>query len=164
MGVASGAFLTFLLVRHWLKSRYRDYIAYQNQKFKVNNERLGPLLGILIISGPIIILAILLNWYVIFTPEKVVIKRLFSIEALSYRYSDIDGIHSAPALRALTGKIVNRREYVIIFHDGQKWTTYFSPANLSSEQKGQIVLYVSLKSGVPITEKKVLNKAEVYGY
>jgi hypothetical protein len=163
MGVATGGLLTFLIMRLFLKSRHRDYIAYQNQKFQVNNERMGPLLGIPIILGPIIMLIMLLNWYVIFTPEQIVIKPLFAISPLSYCYTDIESIHSAPAVTTWTGKTVNQREYVIIFHNGQKWSTNLSPALMGSEQKTQILLYVSLKSGVPMTERKVLDKSEGYG-
>lgn len=164
MGVSTGALLSFLLVRLVLKGRYREYIAYQNQKFRVNNERLGPLLGVLFILGPIIILVMLLNWYVVFTPEQIVIKSLLSISERSYRYSDIDAIYTAPTLTIWTGKTVTRREYAIIFREGQKLTTNCLPALLTSEGKAKLLIYVSVKSGVPITEKTVLSKAEIYGY
>lgn len=50
------------MLRLVLKARYRDYVAYQNQKFKVNNEKLGLLLGAVSILGPALMLLKLLNW------------------------------------------------------------------------------------------------------
>lgn len=153
MGVATGAFLTYLLMRLWLKSRYRDYLAYQNQKFRVNNERMGVLLGILITAGPLIILLMLLNWYVIFTPEQIIIKPLFALSKQSYRYSDVVSIRRVPALTGGLRKTGDNKEYVIFFRNGRQWATYYSPAPLTLKRKMAIIMYLTLKSEVQVTEK-----------
>lgn len=154
LGVASGAFLTYLLLRLWLKSRYRDYLAYQNQKFRVNNEKMGIPLGILITVGPLILLLLLLNWYVIFTPERIIIKPLLALSSQTYRYADIEEIYPVPALTAWTGRGGDGKEYVIRFRDGRKWATNHSPTPLPLKRKMQLVMYAILKSGVPITAKR----------
>jgi hypothetical protein len=153
MGVPTGAFLAYLLVRRWLKSRYRDYLAYQNQKFRVNNEKMGFVLGGLITAAPLIMLLMLLNWYVIFTPEQIIIKPLLALTAHNYRYSEVEDIRTVPALTAWTGKTGERQDYVITFRDGRQWATSFSPTPLSFKRKAQIFMYVTLKSDLQITEK-----------
>jgi hypothetical protein len=156
LGGLTAGLVVDLLLKVLLKSRYPEYIAYQNWKFQINGEILGRLVGLIFVPGSIIILLMLINWYVIFTPNRIVIKPLFSFSEQSYHYSDIESLVSVPAITSWTGGKENRKEFIIKFHNGQEWTTNFSPVRLPSKEKFQILMYVSLKSGLAVNEKKVL--------
>jgi len=140
---------------------------YQEYNYYV--KRYSSFIIIVILSGIIPLLA-LVNWYVLFTPEHIVIKPWYSITRTTWNYSDIESIRTAPAyVNRENGRevIVHKREYIIKFRNEEKFTTgwgfpgtHSSPARLNSEQKAQILAYVSQKSGVPITEMDVLNPYE----
>ena len=112
-----------------------------------------------------------INWYVLFTPEQIVIKPFFSMTRITRQYSDIESIRTAPAWIWVPKKeIVPMRQYIIRFRNGDKWITvggfnfpktFGSPGRLTSEEMAQILGYVSRKAGVPITEMKVLNPYEL---
>lgn len=86
------------------------------------------------------------------------------LAARSYSYSDIEGIYSAPAFTSQIGRVVPRREYVVVFRDERKWTTNCTPVLLSVDRKTHLLAYISLKSLVPNTEKQDMNRGESYGY
>jgi hypothetical protein len=149
---------------------YSDYVG--NRYYGINWKPLIRPFIIFVILTTILPWYMLIDWYVLFTPDHIVIKPFFSMTRITRQYSDIENIHTAPAwISKHKGdeEIVHNRNYIIQFHNGVKWITqgggsfpqiYSSPAVLTSEQKAQILQYVSRKAGVPIIEMKVLNPYE----
>lgn len=161
-GMGSGAILADYVLKLLLKERYKDYSSYQNLKYKINTEALGkPFLSFLGIATFLIIF-LLMNWYTIFMPGEVKVNRFWSLSEEKYQYKDITRIVTAPLMTAPNGSIVNRREYVIIFNNGKKWTTNLAPRDLTLEQKNEIAQFISKASQIPISEVKILEKNEVY--
>ena len=167
--IADRAFRVIVGNRNY--QEYRDYSNYvTNKYYGINWKALVRPFVILVIVTTIIPWYILTNWYVLFTPEYIVIKPWFSITSSTHQYSDIESIRTAPAWISIDRKeIVPNRQYIIQFRNGDKWVTqgglnfsktYGSPARLTSEQMAQILGYVSRKAGVPITEMKILNLSE----
>ena len=149
---------------------YQEYQEYSNRRIGINWEPLIRPFIIIVMLTTIITWYMVINWYVLFTPEHIVIKPFFSMTAITRQYSDIESIRTAPAWIWVHRKeIVPIRQYIIRFRNGDKWITvggfnfpktFGSPARLSSGQMAQILGYVSRQAGVPIIEMKVLNPFE----
>jgi len=171
--MATAAYIADRALRLIMGARnYQELDSYTTQFSGINWQPLIRPVIIFVILSAIIPFLVMINWYVLFTPEHIVIKPAFSKSRITQQYSDIENIRTASAWvdrRKGHERIVPDRQYIIQFRNGEKWITkdgynfpetYNSPARLTPEQKAQILAFVSQKSGVPITEMKVLNPYE----
>ena len=155
-GMVSGNLLADKLLKFMLKGRVSEFVVYQNMKNKINTEKLEvPMLTFLAVVTFVMFL-MGLNWYTLFTSDEMVIRGPLSVSGNIFAYSDVSSIETAPFLLAPNGNSVRRREYLVKFFNGRHWTTNNEPTDLSEKQKTEIARLVSEKSGVPITEKKIL--------
>jgi hypothetical protein len=56
---------------------------------------------------------------------------------------------------------VSRREYVVIFNDGRRWSTTFIPSDPDPETKRKFIRMISDRSGKPIEEVALFAKDEL---
>jgi len=161
-GIASGMFLAERLMMILLKGRFSAYAAYQDVRYGARLAKLKAPIYWILSCSTVILLVMLANWYTLFTPDEVIVKRFFAFSPKTYPYSDITRIVTAPSLTAPNGDIVHRREYVISFASGETWTTNLAPADLSPDQKDDIARWVSRMSGKPVTEIERFRRDELY--
>jgi hypothetical protein len=56
---------------------------------------------------------------------------------------------------------VSRREYVVIFNDGRRWSTTFIPSDPDPDAKSNFMRMISDRSGKPIEEVALFAKDEL---
>jgi hypothetical protein len=57
--------------------------------------------------------------------------------------------------------LVSRREYLVIFSDGRRWSTTFIPSDPDPETKRNFIRMISDRSGKPIEEVTLFSKDEL---
>ena len=154
---APAGLLTKRVFKLLLKDRYPDFARYVDLESGIDDSALEkPVIATL---GVLAALAIWLSahWYVYFTPDEIVVNRLFRLREERFAYAEVSEIQTAPAFVSSLGKRVHRREYVVRFRNGRSWST---DSTLAADQPAlvlAIVRYVSERSRVPIEELRVLD-------
>jgi hypothetical protein len=142
-------------IRIFLGPRYEEYSRYEALQWNLSPWTLW--LGLIgLVAGPALFAAALLDCYVLFTPDRIRINELFSAGERTYSYQDVRVIRTAPKWTALAGNEVDRREYVICFHDGSSWSTIWTPGIVPPHGRRQLAEWVSVRAEVPIVEMSVL--------
>jgi hypothetical protein len=147
--------------RRFLRERYPEYLDYLQLKTKMDMGRVSSLLknGALVASAVSIFLG--LAWSLRLESDGLVFHRYFSLRDERFAVSDIQSIRTAPALIAPSGGLVVRREYVLQFADGRRWTTNDLLADPSEMEKRKLVALLALRSGVPVQEVAVFHYEEL---
>ena len=160
-----------------LRDQQSEFSMYQRLKYehafsqggmpqwirKVYNNSDGwefPFSGLLCLISAICVW-LMLNWYILFTPNQIVINPLFGLSEVRYDYQDIDSIVASPRLKAPIGNVVDRWEFVLHFRDGVKWSSNMNPAEAREELKKDIACFVSQKSGAPIQEIPLFERGQI---
>lgn len=159
-GTAMSYYIVNKMPRIILKNKYESYVAYQKEKHSIGNI-IEKSIILILVAITFIFLFLSLNWYTIFQDNQIVYNPLFSLIEKKYDYTDISIIKTAPFLYAPNGNKVERREYVVQFNNGDKWTTDFLPTDMNVEQKKEIIKFVSKCSKTPINEVDILTQKDL---
>jgi len=148
------------ILKRMLGDEYADFHRYQALKYQMNPERVSRVLmtGVGALCGIAVLLG--LNWYVVVTEREFVVNRFLSLTEERYAISSIETIRTAPTLIAPNGNVVSRREYVVRFSGGARWSTSDSPADLDEDAKASLMQRLSGSSGVAIEEVDVFERGE----
>lgn len=136
-------------------SRYARYVRFMNlwNGFDSRKAMVASLIPLILIC---VMSLAFLNWQIAFCENDIVFPTWFGFSRDRKSYSSIDDICTAPKLRAPAGNIVERREYVIRFDDGNTLSTknFFKEEN--APRVKQAIEFTSMKSGKPIRELPIL--------
>jgi hypothetical protein len=109
LGILSAAPLMEGVLRHLLKGRYAEYVAYQNLRHGFDSEAIEKpfYLGF---GGLCAFLACLIgNWYVLVTPTEIRLNPFFSLRERVFQYGDVAAIQTAAARSGIPTRTPRRR-------------------------------------------------------
>ena len=144
-----------VLVRVRLGDRYEELVRYDEQLWGVRSEGYRTI-GVVLLAVSGTWLFLLLDWNVRLTDRAIVVNSFWALRGRTYAYADVVEIRTAPALYALNGNRVNRREYSVRFRDGWHWSTHLDPSDGTEDDKRQFIGIIASRSGVPVTEVEIL--------
>lgn len=156
LGIAASGLSVDWIGRRLFKDRYPDFVRYDNLMAGFDGKRAAKpiIMGVGLLS--LVMVALALSWHVVFRKDVMMFHFWCGLGTSQKLYADVKEIRTAPQLRAPSGKLVNRREYVVEFADGTTWSTNFQPAELPPQKKKNLLEFVSKKSGKPIRELQIL--------
>ena len=101
-----------------LRSKWGEYLAFQNLKYKFDTEKAGVFLGIILgITFTVLPLAFL-DCYTSFNEEEIRINKFFDLGATHYQFEEVDKIECISSTR----ENGNKFKYINIhFTDGYMW-------------------------------------------
>jgi hypothetical protein len=146
----------------WFQARTlgRDYAGYQRyeaERYGVDSAKLTPyvLWGLLAVC----LIFSLLGWnhFVVVKSDRLAMSGYFNPLSRVREFASITRIKTAGIVIAPNGNRVERREYVIHFASGDKWSTNNAPTGLTAFQKAPLMARISAASGIPIDEVDALD-------
>jgi hypothetical protein len=149
------------IVHRLLGARYSEFLDYWCQSSGMDSVKANVMVfqvcGFLCFG----LIFLGLRAHVQLTNDALVVNGIFSPSEVSYPLTDIQNIESSGRFVAPNGKLVSRREYVLIFNDGRRWSTMFIPSDPDPETKRQFMRMISDRSGKPIEEVALFAKGEL---
>lgn len=161
LGIAGTLPISDLVARRLLGARYGEYQAYVEAKTGIDQARLARWLvsGTTALCAAFVLLG--LDWSVRADAGGLALDRYFSLGVERHAWAEVQAIRSAPALIAPNGNRVGRREWVIRFADGRRWSTSNLLASPPEAEKRRLVELVLARSGAPVEEVEVLANEEL---
>ncbi|HYD49575.1 MAG TPA: hypothetical protein VEB21_14565 [Terriglobales bacterium] len=152
---------THLLYAWLLGERFAEFREYQARKFGFDSVRW--MLPFYLVFGGVTaaVTAALLDWYVVFRADDMIVDHLVVFAERSYPYDELLEIRAAPRFENHSGDIEERWTFVLHFDDGHFWSSLLDPSHASEARLREIAGYVSAQSGLPITEVAVLHGSEL---
>jgi hypothetical protein len=158
LGLVSVPILLQWYTRSELGDSYGRYKRYCNNRVGCDVGRIyGLFASIVFVAGAIFFVAFVTN-FARFSESGIEVRRSLALRTRSYDYSRVKSIEFATTTRAPNGKIVPKPHYVILFDDGESWSTIEGLRTAVPELDKRIAEFVSVKSGQPIVKKPGLSR------
>lgn len=161
LGLVCGGMAAMWIVRRLLGARYSEFIDYWCQSSGMNSVRANVFVFQVSAALCVVLISLGLRAHVQLTDEALVVNGIFSPSEVRYPLADIQGIETSGRFVAPNGTLVSRREYVVIFSDGRRWSTTFIPSDPDQEAKQQFIRMISDRSGKPIEEVALFARGEL---
>jgi hypothetical protein len=161
LGLVCGGMAAMWIVRQLLGARYGEFLDYWCQSSGMNSVRANVFVFEVCAALCVILVSLGLRAHVQLTNDALVVNGIFSPSEVRYPLADIQTIESSGRFVAPNGILVSRREYVVIFSDGRRWSTTFIPSDPDPEAKRSFMRMVSARSGKPIEEVALFAKDEL---
>lgn len=149
--VLTALILVTYIGKRKLKGDWSEYAAYNNLKYGYYYE----IIVRAVIKVYAVITAVLVigffDWFTAFRQEDIVVSNLFGLGNRIYKYSDIADIRDVQKTKALSGNIVDKKHYVIVFNDGTKWNSRDSGFD-NFDKDTKIMEIVKQKTAKNLTE------------
>lgn len=160
LGILTASLAIEIIYKGLLKERYREYVAYQNMRYRVDSEAMAKLFylcgGVLVA----IFVYLVADWYALFTPAQIRINPFWGFRETTHTYTDIVSIKTAPKFKAPSGALNNRRAYVVHFSDSSTWDSTQQPSDPPEAIMRKLIVDISDRSNVPITELPLLSRKD----
>ncbi len=161
LGLVCGGMAAIWLVRGLLGARYGEFLDYWCQSSGMNSVRANVFVFQVCAALCVGLISLGLRAHVQLTDDTLVVNGIFSTSEARYPLADVQSIETSSRFVAPNGKLVLRREYVVIFSDGRRWSTTFIPSDPDQESKRQFMRMISDRSGKPIEEVALFAKDEL---
>jgi len=156
LGIVTAGLLLAFVYRGLLGEHYPDYVRFENLLYGFDGKRIRRPMLVGTFGLSVLLFAAALSWHVAFQNDRVNFHSWCGMGDASKLYSQIKEIRSAPQLKAPSGRLVDRREYIVEFDDGSTWSTNFEPARLDPQTKQQLVTFVAGRAKKRVRELQVL--------
>jgi hypothetical protein len=94
--------------------------------------------------------------YVVFSPGEIRIGPVLAWRERVYSYDDVESVRFAPRFVGLIGSRIHDRAMMgIAFRDGEDWSTFWHPADLSNRQVEALAIQVAERAGKPLERVEV---------
>ena len=87
-----------------------------------------------------------MNWYTKFTESEIVLNKFWSFREVSYSYKEVKLIYTISEDYSAGERKIGEPYIVIVFEDGEQWSSNGQEFEMSSESYDEILLWVSTKS------------------
>jgi hypothetical protein len=161
LGLACGGMAAMWIVRRLLGARYSEFLDYWCQSSGLNSVRANVFVFEVCAALCVGLISLGLRAHVQLTDDALVVNGIFSPSEVRYPLADIQSIETSGRFVAPNGTLVLRREYVVIFSEGRRWSTTFIPSDPDQETKHQFIRMISDRSGKPIEEVALFAKDEL---
>jgi hypothetical protein len=152
LGLVCGGMAAMWIVRWLLGSHYGEFLDYWCQSSGMNSVRANVFVFQVSAALCVGLISLGLRAHVQLTDDTLLVNGIFSTNEARYPLADIQSIETSSRFVAPNGKLVSRREYVLIFSDGRRWSTTFIPSDPDQETKGKFIRMIADRSGKPIDE------------
>ena len=92
IGLATGAFLAGVLMRCFLKKKYRDFVSYHCLRLEIDIEDAGRIFFTGCVAFGIALIGFLHNFFTVITHDELIFNRFFSFSTERVQFSDIESI------------------------------------------------------------------------
>lgn len=161
LGLVCGGIAAMWIVHRLLGARYGEFLDYWCRSSGMDSVKANVLVfqvcGLLCFG----LIFLGLRAHVQLTNDTLVVNGIFSPTETSYPLTDVQNIETSGRFVAPNGRLVSRREYVVIFNDGRRWSTTYIPSDPDAETKGKFMRMISDRSGKPIEEVDLFTKGEL---
>jgi hypothetical protein len=161
LGLVCGGMAAMWIVRWLLGARYSEFLDYWCQSSGMNSVRANVFVFQVCAALCVGLVSLGLRAHVQLTDDALVVNGIFSASEAHYPLADIQNIETSGLFVAPNGKLVSRREYVVIFNDGRRWSTTFIPSDPDPDAKSNFMRMISDRSGKPIEEVALFAKDEL---
>ena len=161
LGILTATGPTHLLYSWLMGERFAEFRSYQTRKFGFDSGRLMVPFYLVFGSATVAVVVLLLNWYVLFGSDGIVVDSLGSLSERHYSYEQVMQIRTAERMEQRDGVIANRYGLVLHFDDGSHWSSHRDPSNASPQRLREIAEFISERSSLPIVEVSVLMHSEL---
>lgn len=161
LGLVCGGMAAIWIVRRLLGVRYREFLDYWCQSSGMNSVRANVFVFQVCAALCVGLVSLGLRAHVQLTDDALVVNGIFSTREARYPLADVRSIETSSRFVAPNGNLVSRREYVVIFSDGRRWSTTFIPSDPDQETKRQFIRLIADRSGKPIEEVALFAKDEL---
>ena len=161
LGLVCGGMAAMWIVRRLLGGRYGEFLDYWCQSSGMNSVRANVFVFEVCAALCVVLISLGLRAHVQLTDDALVVNGIFSASEARYPLTEIQNIETSGLFVAPNGELVSRREYVVIFNDGRRWSTTFIPSDPDPETKGNFIRMISDRSGKPIEEVALFAKDEL---
>jgi hypothetical protein len=161
LGLVCGGMAAMWIVHRLLGARYSEFLDYWCQSSGMNSVRANVFVFQLSAALCVVLISLGLRAHVQLTDDALVVNGMFSPSEVTYPLAEIQNIETSGRFVAPNGMLVSRREYVVIFSDGRRWSTTFIPSDPDPETKRNFIRMISDRSGKPIEEVTLFSKDEL---
>jgi hypothetical protein len=161
LGLVCGGMAAMWIVRWLLGVRFGEFLDYWCQSSGMNSVRANVFVFQVCAALCVGLISLGLRAHVQLMDDTLVVNGIFSAGEVRYPLADIQSIETSGRFVAPNGKLVSRREYVVIFGDGRRWSTTYIPSDPDSETKRKFMRMVSDRSGKPIEEVALFAKDDL---
>jgi hypothetical protein len=141
------------LMRSKYGDSYHRYIRYINEEARFDVGRAFFWLTIVLIVGSAVWFLGMVRGFARFSDTGIELGDPLKLRKSFYEYARVKSIEYTMTMRALNGKLLSKPHYVIVFDDGESWSTFDGRRDQIPELDGQLAQFVSSKSGRPIIQK-----------
>ncbi len=160
LGLLCGIVVALGIVRRLLGERNSEYEAYWARASKMDSVKANRVVMEVCAGLCAMLIFLGLRTYVLVSGDALIVNGYFSLGETRYHLADIRKIETAPRFIAPNGDTVARREYVVTFADGRRWTTDIA-ADPDQATKRALVQLLSRRSGVPVEELAVFPRGTI---
>jgi hypothetical protein len=161
LGLVCGAMAAMWMVRWFLGVRYGEFLDYWCQSSGMNSVRANVFVFQVCAALCVGLLSLGLRAHVQLTDDALVVNGIFSTGEVRYPLDAVQNIETSEFFVAPNGKLVSRREYVVVFNDGRRWSTTFIPSDPDPETKRSFIRMIAERSGKPIQEVSLFTNDEL---
>lgn len=145
------------LTRHHMGARYEEFLAFQSLKYRCDSNRTTRFSLMVFLVFAVLLFCGGLGVNVLLAGDELLVGSFFLTGETHYPLSSVEKITTAAHLTAPNGDIVNRREYLVRFKGGRKWSTNSLPSDPDPDRSRQLIEAISKRSGVPVEELALFN-------
>lgn len=154
-------FLAIWFVQWRLGSRYNEFLDFWSRSSHMNPIKANKVVAAICFGIVMVLVFFGLGWHVQLRGDVLAVRGYFSPVERDYALADLRSIKTAPRFVAPDGHTVARREFVITFSGGRRWTTQYIPSDMDEVGKRSFVQMLSERSGVPIDEVALLQRGDL---
>lgn len=146
VGIIGSVLPMYLVIRFLLGDKYSEYKKFNLMKSSGNTQKSSYIFFGISTLLCIIASTLMLDYYTVAYPDKLVINELWNIGEKQYSYADIASILSSKQQKEES----NRSVYVVKFTDGYRLSTSWDTNDRDPDQINSFMEYVSEQSGIEI--------------
>ncbi len=165
-GIVTAAIGVDIWLRCCLKQDYSAFTEALNQKAGFSNETArrfcytafsitGVLVGVFLFFG--------LNWYTVFTNDRMIINQYFSLRATQYRYADIKSLRLATHVKGLDDRLTKQLSIILTFKDGKRWQSMGYGQDANNAETEQLLEFLVSRTAAQVDRRTCLEEITYAG-
>jgi len=130
---------------------YREYMSYQNAKYRMDSEKVTKHMAYAIVPAMAVYCVLLLNNYAKFSEDNFIINPFFGLTQRAYDWSAVRELKLIKSFKAPVGTIIRHSPYfVIAMNDGTSLNFHRTTLELRFEDQQALASFVAQKADLGI--------------
>lgn len=161
LALTASGFVAMRVVQWRLGERYDEFLNYWAASSKMDPVKANTVVAGICATLSILIISLGLRPYVQLRDGHLAVQGYFSLTEARYPIAAVQTIKTSAHFIAPNGNLVSRREYIVGFTGGGRWTTAWIPSDPNEAAKRAFVETLSRRSGVAIEQVDHFGKGEL---